>query len=95
MTINLIIGIFVVLSLNNNVNSQVDNSGIITENEFRNAIINNGYPMPSRSQYVGFATQLRSLGGITTRREAAMFLSNLKCINNQMLFIFLFIHLIF
>jgi hypothetical protein len=73
---NLIIGLFFILSLNDNVNSQIDNSGIITEAEFRNAIVKNGYPSPSKDKYIGFATQLRSVGGITTRREAAMFLSN-------------------
>ena len=75
MIINLIIvGLLFIL----NVNSQsIDNSAVITENEFRNAIVNNGYPSPSHEQYIGFATQLRSVGGITTRREAAMFLSEI------------------
>ena len=45
--------------------------------EFTTAVTSNGYKTPTAEQYKNFANGLRSQGGITTKREAAMFLANI------------------
>lgn len=52
-------------------------SGSITYNQFKNAVIACGYGAPSDSLYQAFVTQAPSAGGITTRRELAMFLAQI------------------
>lgn len=37
----------------------------------------NGYPAPTQDQYYNYVTQLTSLGAISTKREAAMFLAEI------------------
>ncbi|XP_014279386.1 uncharacterized protein [Halyomorpha halys] len=48
----------------------------ITWDQFRSAITTNGFPLPSEAQYEGFVHTLE-YAGITTKREAAMFLAQL------------------
>ena len=49
----------------------------ITLQEFESALTSNGFSRPSYDQYINFVSQLVSKGGITTKREAAMFLAQL------------------
>jgi hypothetical protein len=48
---------------------------LITFSQFSNAITTNGYQTPTQAQYNSFAKGLKTQGGITTKREAAMFLA--------------------
>jgi len=50
---------------------------LINENEFQNALLFNEFRMPSHEQYVQFSSQLFSRGGISDKREAAMFLAQI------------------
>ena len=50
---------------------------MITFEEFKNSVVKSGYPQPSREQYLNFVTQLEPQGGVTSKREAAMFLSQI------------------
>jgi len=52
-------------------------SDSITLIEFQNAISKAGYPKPSEEQYNNFHSQLKTKGNIQTKREAAMFLSQI------------------
>ena len=45
--------------------------------EFSNALTQNGFPAPSSTQYTNFVNGMSSQGGITTKREAAMFLAQI------------------
>ena len=45
--------------------------------EFSNSLTQNGFPAPSNLQYSNFVNGLTSQGGITTKREAAMFLAQI------------------
>ncbi len=45
--------------------------------EFQNAVSKAGYPTPSEDQYKNFHSQLKPKGNIQTKREAAMFLSQI------------------
>ena len=47
-----------------------------TLEEFQNAVTVNGYPKPSLNQYLSFVKNAEPAGGITTKRELAMFLGN-------------------
>lgn len=47
---------------------------VVKFNEFRNAIIWNGYPEPSEEQYTNFVSKLH-IGNIFTKQEAAMALA--------------------
>ena len=61
------------------INGDSSNTNYITQAQFASAVINNGYTsfvQPTYEQYLSFATQVRSVGGITTVREAAMFLTH-------------------
>jgi len=49
-----------------------------TFQEFTAAVTKSGYRTPTLDQYKNFANGLRSQGGITTKREAAMFLANIE-----------------
>jgi hypothetical protein len=49
-----------------------------TFQEFTAAVTKSGYRAPTLDQYKNFANGLRSQGGITTKREAAMFLANIE-----------------
>ena len=53
------------------------NSFTPTYQEFSNALTQNGYPAPSTVKYTNFINGLSSQGGITTKREAAMFLAQI------------------
>ncbi|RNA04083.1 chitinase 4-like [Brachionus plicatilis] len=53
------------------------NGNLISYEEFSRAITNAGYDKPSMEKYTNFVTQLGPKGGITTKREAAMFLSQI------------------
>ena len=48
-----------------------------TFTEFSNALTLNGYPAPTMLQYTNFIGGMTSQGGITTKREAAMFLAEI------------------
>ena len=49
-----------------------------TFQEFTAAVTKNGYKAPTAEQYKNFANGLRTHGGITSKREAAMFLANIE-----------------
>lgn len=53
------------------------NENLISYEEFSRAITSAGYGTPSIEKYTNFVTQLGPKGGITTKREAAMFLSQI------------------
>ena len=53
------------------------NSFTPTFQEFSNALTQNGYPEPSTVKYTNFISGLSTQGGITTKREAAMFLAQI------------------
>ena len=46
--------------------------------EFSNALTLNKYPIPTKDQYVNFVNGAYPLGGITTKRELAMFLAQVS-----------------
>lgn len=50
---------------------------LITFEEFFRAVTNTGYGAPSMEKYINFVTQLGPKGGITIKREAAMFLAQI------------------
>lgn len=54
-----------------------DASWLVTWTEFTNAVVQNGYPAPTQDQYYSFVSQLTTQGGITSKREAAMFLAQI------------------
>lgn len=45
--------------------------------QFKNAVTSNGYPAPSQDQYNTFARLYADKGGITSKRELAMFLAEI------------------
>ena len=49
----------------------------ISYDEFKNSVTKSGYQSPSYEKYHNFVTQLKSQGNIDTKREAAMFLSQI------------------
>ena len=49
----------------------------ITKAEFFNSVVVNGYPRPNMSQYYAFREKIQAEGGISTKREAAMFLAQI------------------
>ena len=57
--------------------ASVVNSFSPTFQEFSDALTQNGYPAPTLVKYTNFVNGLSSQGGITTKREAAMFLAEI------------------
>ena len=49
----------------------------ISFDEFKNAVTNAGYPSPSSEQYNNLTSLAKSKGGISSKRELAMFLSQI------------------
>ncbi len=50
---------------------------LITQEEFKNALTSNGYPAPSPAQYQNLVSQAGPKGGITSKQQLAMFLSEI------------------
>ncbi|CAF1004066.1 unnamed protein product [Brachionus calyciflorus] len=61
----------------NIVTAPPSGNNLITFDEFTRAVTKAGYPAPSMEKYNNFVNQLGPKGGITTKREAAMFLSQI------------------
>ncbi len=49
---------------------------MITEKEFTDALVSNGYPKPVSTQYKNLVSQISSKGGINTKLHLAMFLTH-------------------
>jgi hypothetical protein len=63
-------------------NTTVDNTPLLTEDEFNDALIEAGYSISSSKKYNYIAKLASKAGNITTKRELAMFLGiNLKLIS--------------
>lgn len=54
-----------------------DKNYLVTYQEFSSAVTKAGYDLPAYEKYFNFVTQLEPLGGIKTKREAAMFLAQI------------------
>jgi len=49
---------------------------LVTEKEFEDGVVKNGFPKPKPDQYKNFIAYATKLGKITAKRELAMFLAN-------------------
>ena len=57
--------------------SRSSSESLITQEEFNNALTSNGYPVASTAQYQNLVSQAGPKGGITTKQQLAMFLSEI------------------
>ena len=57
--------------------SRSSSDSLITQEEFNNALTSNGYPVASTAQYQNLVSQAGPKGGITTKQQLAMFLSEI------------------
>ena len=52
-------------------------NNLITQTEFQNAVVSNGYPQPSTTQYNNLVSQAGPKGNINSKIQLAIFLSQI------------------